>query len=83
MCSWLTTYPLDYVKTLVQCDDLSNRKYRSAWACAVERYKDEGIHTFYRGLLITMLRSFPVNAAGFMAFEYAMKVIGRRDPEDA
>lgn len=35
MFSWLLTYPLDYIKTLVQCDDLSNRKYKSAWACAV------------------------------------------------
>lgn len=32
--SWLTTYPLDYVKTLIQSDNLDARKYRSAYDCA-------------------------------------------------
>ena len=33
MFSWLTTYPLDYVKTLIQSDNLENRHYKSAFQC--------------------------------------------------
>lgn len=37
--SWLTTYPLDYVKTLIQSDNLDARKYKSAYDCAKQRYR--------------------------------------------
>lgn len=32
---WASIYPLDYVKTLIQCDSLENPKYKSAIACAI------------------------------------------------
>jgi solute carrier family 25 carnitine/acylcarnitine transporter 20/29 len=68
MCSWLFTYPIDYVKTLVQSDDLDNRKFKSAVDCARKQYSAEGYKTFFKGLGVTMLRSFPVNGVGFLAF---------------
>ena len=37
--SWLMTYPIDYLKTIIQSDDLSNRKYKSAINAATIRYK--------------------------------------------
>jgi hypothetical protein len=85
MLSWLTTYPLDYVKTLIQSDNLENRHYKSAIQCMKERYADEGVRTFYRGLLITMIRSFPVNGAGFLTFEYSLRyassLVNRQEPQ--
>ncbi len=75
--SWLTTYPLDYVKTLIQSDNLDARKYKSAYDCAKQRYRQQGWKTFYRGLGITLLRSFPVNGAGFVAFQYSLKSFNR------
>ena len=43
-----------------------------------ERYAQQGIKTFYRGLGITLLRSFPVNGAGFVAFEHSLKEFNKR-----
>lgn len=37
--SWLFTYPIDYVKTVVQSQSLSNLKYKSATQCAIARYR--------------------------------------------
>ena len=39
MTSWLFTYPIDYVKTVVQSDDHDNRKYSSAIDCARKKYR--------------------------------------------
>lgn len=36
------------------------------------------MRTFLKGLGVTMIRSFPVNGCGFMAFEFMMKKLGRR-----
>ena len=33
MASWLFTYPLDYTKTLIQSQDLENRRYSSTFQC--------------------------------------------------
>jgi hypothetical protein len=37
--SWLFTYPVDYVKTIMQSQNLEKIKYKSAWECAREQYK--------------------------------------------
>ena len=37
--SWLLTYPVDYVKTIMQSQHLEHLTYRSSMGCAVERYK--------------------------------------------
>ena len=66
--SWLLTYPLDYIKTIIQSDDPSSRKYHSATRAALMKYEEEGIRTFFKGLGITMLRAFPVNGIGFVTF---------------
>lgn len=66
--SWLFTYPLDYIKTLIQSDDPGNRKYPTAIKTAMIKYEEEGVRTFFKGLGITMLRAFPVNGVGFLTF---------------
>ena len=37
---WLVTYPLDYVKTIVQSDDTENRKFKSATQAAIMKYRE-------------------------------------------
>jgi solute carrier family 25 carnitine/acylcarnitine transporter 20/29 len=74
--SWLFTYPIDYIKTIMQCQNLKHKKYRSTWHCVQEQYKKEGCRAFFKGLGITMLRSFPVNGVAFFSFEYAMRTMG-------
>lgn len=66
--SWFFTYPIDYVKTIVQSQSLADIKYRGGFHAAVVKYHEEGIRTFFKGLGVTMLRSFPVSAVGFFTF---------------
>lgn len=66
--SWLFTYPIDYVKTVIQSQIPSNIQYKSAMDCAKRKYKEEGLRTFFKGFGVTMMRSFPVNGAGFFSF---------------
>lgn len=73
---WVLTYPLDYIKTLIQTDNLDNRKYKGLIDCFNQR-KHDGIKSFYRGYGVCMLRSIPVNAGGFFVFELVMRALGR------
>jgi solute carrier family 25 carnitine/acylcarnitine transporter 20/29 len=66
--SWLLSYPIDYVKTVIQSQQIENIKYKSAIDCVIKKYKEEGVKTFFKGLGVTLLRSFPVNGLGFFAF---------------
>ena len=79
--SWLFTYPVDYVKTVMQSQDLNKLKYRGMIDCARQHYRSEGYQTFFKGLGITMLRSFPVNAVAFFSFEYLMRFMGWKKKE--
>lgn len=55
--------------------------YRSSIGCSLIKYREEGFKTFFKGLGVTMLRSFPVNGAGFVAFEVTMNSLGRQSDE--
>lgn len=77
-CSWLFSYPIDYIKTVIQSQQIENIQYKSAIDCAKKKYKEEGIRTFFKGLGVTMMRSFPVNGVGFFAFEGMMRMTGRK-----
>jgi solute carrier family 25 carnitine/acylcarnitine transporter 20/29 len=71
--SWLFIYPIDYITTIIQSDDVEKRKYPSVMKAAFMKYKEAGAMTFVKGLGITMLRSFPVNGIGFLTFEAARR----------
>jgi solute carrier family 25 carnitine/acylcarnitine transporter 20/29 len=73
---WAFIYPIDYIKTLVQTDDLVKRKYSGMLDCYNQR-KSEGIKSFFRGYTVCMMRSVPVNAGGFFVFEMVMRWLGR------
>lgn len=76
--SWLFTYPIDYVKTVIQSQPLSKIQYKSATECAKVNYRNHGFKTFFKGFGVTMMRSFPVNGAGFLSFEAMMRLTGRK-----
>ncbi|XP_058147681.1 mitochondrial basic amino acids transporter isoform X2 [Dasypus novemcinctus] len=66
MASWLSTYPVDVVKSRLQADGLRGApRYRGMLDCARQSYRAEGWRVFTRGLASTLLRAFPVNAATF------------------
>lgn len=66
--SWIFSYPIDYVKTLIQSQSINKKDYKSAIECAAIKFNEEGYKTFYKGLGVTILRSFPVNGCGFLIY---------------
>ncbi|KNZ43748.1 MC family mitochondrial carrier protein [Puccinia sorghi] len=76
---WLSSYPLDQIKTRIQTDGLRSqptaRKYLGIWDCVRKVYVGEGMRGFLRGLTPTLIRSPLVNGATFAAFETTMKLL--------
>lgn len=71
---WFFIYPIDYVKTVVQADSLTNPQFRGAIHCAREEAK-KGAKVFSTGLGIMMVRAVVANAVGFMCFEMGKKIV--------
>ncbi|KAI0443037.1 mitochondrial carrier [Xylaria telfairii] len=79
--SWVSIYPLDLIKTLVQkqppldmaaapLSGTANRK--GAAQLAKELYREKGMLAFSRGLGLCSLRAFVVNAVQWGVYEVAM-----------
>lgn len=71
---WVFNYPFDYVKTIMQSDKLGDLKYPSMWSVFKDHYKTHGIGTFYKGYVICMMRSFPVNAAAMVTYRLMQRL---------
>ncbi|CAG8564381.1 5810_t:CDS:2 [Ambispora leptoticha] len=76
---WITSYPIDVIKSKIQTDFLSpgTRHYKSALDCAQKILATEGLAGFFRGFGACMLRAGPVNAGTFVAFEFAMRALNK------
>ena len=64
--SWIVIIYLDVVKSRIQADDPLNPKYNGMMDCFRKCYKEGGIKTFGRGMLVMSLRAFPLNGATFL-----------------
>ncbi len=71
---WAFNYPFDYVKTLMQTDKLDDPKYKSTLQCFRDSYNVHGIRGFFKGYVICMMRSFPVNAAAIVVYRTMQKI---------
>lgn len=66
IASWLSTYPVDVIKSRLQADGVGGvYRYSSIMDCVRQSVANEGYRVFTRGLTSTLLRAFPVNAATF------------------
>lgn len=66
IASWLSTYPVDVIKSRLQADGVGGvNKYNGIMDCVHQSWKREGWRVFSRGLTSTLLRAFPVNATTF------------------
>ncbi|XP_034435824.1 mitochondrial basic amino acids transporter [Hippoglossus hippoglossus] len=66
IASWLSTYPVDVIKSRLQADGVGGvYKYSGIADCVRQSVRREGYMVFTRGLTSTLLRAFPVNAATF------------------
>ncbi|KAI6657319.1 Mitochondrial basic amino acids transporter-like [Oopsacas minuta] len=67
MLTWLVNYPIDVIKSRIQADGTEQGKYKynGFMDCGRQIYKSEGIIGFKKGLGVTLIRAFPVNAVTF------------------
>ncbi|XP_028809032.1 mitochondrial basic amino acids transporter-like isoform X3 [Denticeps clupeoides] len=66
IASWLSTYPVDVIKSRLQADGAGGAyRYGGIADCVRQSVRQEGWRVFTRGLTSTLLRAFPVNAATF------------------
>ncbi|XP_077444082.1 mitochondrial basic amino acids transporter-like [Stigmatopora argus] len=66
IASWLSTYPVDVIKSRLQADGVGGvHQYSGIADCVRQSVRKEGYMVFTRGLTSTLLRAFPVNAATF------------------
>jgi hypothetical protein len=70
---WSLCYPLDIIKSTIQTDSPSERKYKTISQTAKMIYKEFGMKGFYRGFTPCLVRSFPANAVCFTAYEMTKK----------
>lgn len=71
---WVFNYPFDYVKTLMQSDKLGNFRYKSMLDCFRQQFAENGVRTFFKGYLICMMRSFPVNSAAMITYRLMQRL---------
>lgn len=88
IASWLSTYPVDVIKSRLQADGVGGKfQYSGIMDCTRKSIKREGWRVFTRGLTSTLLRAFPVNAATFATVTLFLMYVrpdeGRKDCEPA
>lgn len=71
---WMFNYPFDYVKTLMQSDKFGNFRYKNMLDVFRQQYAENGWRTFFKGYLICMMRSFPVNAAAIVTYRVMQRL---------
>lgn len=76
MASWSCTYPVDVIKSRIQADGVGGvEQYKGARDCFRKSVKKEGYRCLSRGLVSTLIRAFPVNAATFGAVEWYLNLV--------
>ncbi|KAI7755083.1 hypothetical protein M8C21_029051 [Ambrosia artemisiifolia] len=73
---WVSVYPTDVVKSVIQIDDYKNPKYSGSIDAFKKILKAEGIGGLYKGFGPAMARSVPANAACFLAYEITRSSLG-------
>ncbi|CAJ0948978.1 unnamed protein product, partial [Ranitomeya imitator] len=69
---WLSVYPVDSVKSRIQVLSLASSGFLISF---LHILKTEGLLTLYSGLMPTIVRSFPCNAALFLAYEMTKRTL--------
>ena len=71
---WSSTFPFDTIKTRIQCAPFDTPKSQLRIpAMASNIVRNEGITGLYRGLSVSLVRAFPVNACVFPVYGYVLR----------
>lgn len=73
---WISVYPTDVVKSVIQIDDYKNPKYSGSIDAFRKIVAAEGVKGLYKGFGPAMARSVPANAACFLAYEVTRSSLG-------
>ncbi|XP_073001138.1 mitochondrial carnitine/acylcarnitine carrier-like protein [Typha latifolia] len=73
---WVSVYPTDVVKSVIQVDDYKNPKFSGSIDAIRKILANEGVKGLYRGFGPAMARSVPANAACFLAYEVTRSSLG-------
>lgn len=78
--SWLSTYPIDIIKTKMQGQPLGRTLFYPSIAVTFSHIvRTEGYAGFTRGLSACVTRGFPVNATTFYVYEACLRICSRID----
>jgi len=75
---WFLCCPLDVVKSRLQSDGVTGVEFKGIVDCFRKTYHREGIRGFYKGLLPSLVRAFPVNAATFAVVVMITRLINKQ-----
>jgi solute carrier family 25 carnitine/acylcarnitine transporter 20/29 len=68
---WLSSYPLDVVKSKMQTDGFGeNKSYKTMRDCFRQIWAKEGMVGFWKGIAPTLLRAMPVSAGTFAVYVF-------------
>ncbi|XP_077235302.1 mitochondrial carnitine/acylcarnitine carrier-like protein [Tasmannia lanceolata] len=73
---WISVYPTDVVKSVIQVDYYKNPKYSGSIDAFKKILASEGVKGLYKGFGPAMARSVPANAACFVAYEITKSSLG-------
>ena len=74
VASWVSSYPLDVIKTRLQAQSLSSLpKYAGIIDCFRRSVREEEYRVLWRGLGTAVARAFLVNGAIFCSYEIALR----------
>ncbi|KAG6503711.1 mitochondrial carnitine/acylcarnitine carrier-like protein [Zingiber officinale] len=73
---WLSVYPTDVIKSVIQVDDYKKPKYTGSIDAFRKILASEGVKGLYKGFGPAMARSVPANAACFLAYELTRSSLG-------
>jgi hypothetical protein len=74
--SWICIYPFGVIKSNVQVAYSNGKNSMTTYETIVNLYRQQGLKAFTRGLSVTVVRAFPVNAALFYTHEYLNYICG-------
>ncbi|KAM4013049.1 solute carrier family 25 member 47 isoform 1-T2 [Anomaloglossus baeobatrachus] len=73
--AWSIATPMDVIKSRLQVDGVTQRRYRGVIHCITDSVRQEGVTVLFKGLSLNCLRAFPVNMVVFLTYEAILKQI--------
>jgi solute carrier family 25 carnitine/acylcarnitine transporter 20/29 len=80
--TWAIIYPFDVIKSQMQTSPLERHLQKGMWTVGSDIVREHGWKRMFRGLGVTLVRAFPVNAIIFPVYEFVLMQIGSWSRQD-